>query len=171
VKFCPEYQGQFRTGSIDGIALGRAVHKSDYAAVGKIGSAPVFIGLYKDYGSASVRKHLLGICSKHQSFEPSAPMRAQDDEILFELLGMLGDAPGHIALRDFVHMHRNTHPPALDSFGYQRQIPFSARNVLEMSVTMYAARRVFLDHVKQFDRASKPFGESPHNRENRFGEF
>jgi len=124
----------------------------------KSGSAPVFIGLDKDYGCASVRKHLLGIGSEHQSFEPAAPMRAQDNEVLFQFFGMLGDAPGHIALRDFVHMHRNIQPPALDSFGYQRQIPFSARDVLEVSVTMYAARGVFLDHVKQFNSASNPFG-------------
>jgi hypothetical protein len=118
-----------------------------------------------------VRKHLLGIGSEHKSFEPSASVRAQDNEVLFQLFGVFGDAPGHVSLWDFVHVAGNVQPPAIELFGYQCQIPLSACGVLEVSVTMNAARGALLDHVKKFNFAPKPFGELSYDRKNRFSQL
>jgi hypothetical protein len=118
VQFRLKYHRKLRTGSQDGIAVQGAVHKSNYAAGSKIGSAPVFIGLYKNYGRATVGEHLLGIGSEHKSFEPSASVSAQDNEVLSHLFGVLGNTPGHIALRNLVHMAGNFQSPALEFFDY-----------------------------------------------------
>jgi hypothetical protein len=171
VQFGLKYNRQFRTGSQDRIAVRCAVHKSNYAAGAKIGSAPVFIGLYENHGRASAREHLLGIGSEHKSFEPSASVRAQDNEVLFQLFGVFGDAPGHIALWNFVHVAGNVQSPAIELFDYQCQIPLSACGVLEVSVTMYASRGALLDHVKKFNLAPKPFGEPLYDRKNRFSQL
>jgi hypothetical protein len=96
---------------------------------------------------------------------------AQDNEVLFQFFGVFGDAPGHVALRDFVYVARNTQSPAFEPFGDQCQIAFSAFDVLEVPVTMYAARGAFFYHVKKFHRAPKSFRKPPYDRKNRLSEF
>jgi hypothetical protein len=98
-------------------------------------------------------------------------VRAQDNEVLFQFFGVFGDAPGHVALRDFVHVARNTQSPAFEPFGDQGQIALSALDVLEVPVTMNAAGGAFFDHVKKFDGAPETFREPPYDRKNRFSEF
>jgi hypothetical protein len=129
----------------------------------------MFIGLYQNHGRSSMSQHLLGIGAEYKSFEPAAPVRTQNNQVLIQLFGMFGDAPRHIALRDFVHVGRDIESPVPELFGDRFQITFGARDVLEVPVTVYAARRALLYHVEKFDGTSKAFRKPLHDWENRFG--
>jgi hypothetical protein len=116
-------------------------------------------------------KHLLGIGAENEPFEPPASVRAQDNEVLFQLFGVFGDAPWHITLRDLVYVDRNIESPGSEILCDRCQITLGVRDILEVSVTMYAARRTLLDHVEKFNRAPESFRKPLYDWENRFREF